>query len=117
VKKHSYSWEDASYLTQRSLGIPLDRWRHIGKLLSTMNQPSSFRHHGHRGIMCSFFGYLFWILQAWSNLLLCILMVLIWCLLLIDEATREDLVLKRLWEKSNMESYVADMRKESKRRR
>ncbi|XP_047162572.1 chaperone protein dnaJ 50 [Vigna umbellata] len=63
VKKHSYSWEDASYLTQRSLGIPLDRWRHI------------------------------------------------------DEATKEDLVLKRLWEKSNMESYVAEMRKESKRRR
>ncbi|WVZ06724.1 hypothetical protein V8G54_020070 [Vigna mungo] len=63
VKKHSYSWEDASYLTQRSLGIPLDRWRHI------------------------------------------------------DEATKEDLVLKCLWEKSNMESYVAEMQKESKRRR
>ncbi|WVZ22376.1 hypothetical protein V8G54_000920 [Vigna mungo] len=63
VKKHSYSWEDASYLTQRSLGIPLDRWRHI------------------------------------------------------DEATKEDHVLKRLWEKSNMESYVAEMRKESKCRR
>ncbi|CAL0300417.1 unnamed protein product [Lupinus luteus] len=63
MKKHSYSWEDASYLTQRSLGIPHDRWINI------------------------------------------------------DESTKEDLVLRRLWEKSNMESYVADMRKESKRRR
>ncbi|XP_027365894.1 dnaJ protein ERDJ7 [Abrus precatorius] len=63
VKKHPYSWEDASYLTQRSLGIPLDRWKNI------------------------------------------------------DEATKEDLVLRRLWEKTNLESYVADMRKESKRRR
>ena len=63
VKKYPYSWEDASYLTQRSLSIPLDRWRNI------------------------------------------------------DEATKEDLVLRRLWEKSNLESYVAEMRKESKRRR
>ncbi|TKY51098.1 Chaperone protein dnaJ 50 [Spatholobus suberectus] len=63
VKKYPYSWEDASYLTQRSLGIPHVRWRNI------------------------------------------------------DEATKEDLVLRRLWEKSNLESYVAEMRKESKRRR
>ncbi|RDX61352.1 DnaJ protein ERDJ7 [Mucuna pruriens] len=63
VKKYPYSWEDASYLTKRSLGIPHNRWRNI------------------------------------------------------DEATKEDLVLRRLWEKSNMESYVAEMRKESKRRR
>lgn len=63
VKKYPYTWEDASYLTQRSLGIPHDRWRNI------------------------------------------------------DEATKEDLVLRRLWEKSNMDSYVAVMRKESKRRR
>nr|ACU24633.1 unknown [Glycine max] len=63
VKKYPYSWEDASYLTQRSLSIPLDRWRNI------------------------------------------------------DEATKEGLVLRRLWEKSNLESYVAEMRKESKRRR
>ncbi|KAL4357940.1 hypothetical protein S245_030974 [Arachis hypogaea] len=34
-----------------------------------------------------------------------------------DEATKEDLVLRRLWEKSNFERYVAEMRKESKRRR
>ncbi|KAK7280191.1 hypothetical protein RJT34_25253 [Clitoria ternatea] len=63
VKKYPYSWEDASYLTQRSLGIPHDRWATI------------------------------------------------------DEATKEDLVLRRLWEKSNMERYVTEMRKESKRRR
>ncbi|KAE9618617.1 hypothetical protein Lal_00046998 [Lupinus albus] len=63
MKKHSYSWEDASYLTQRSLGVPHDRWINI------------------------------------------------------DQSTKEDLVLRRLWEKSKMESYVADMRKESKRRR
>jgi hypothetical protein len=36
---------------------------------------------------------------------------------LIDEATKEDLVLRCLWEKPNMESYVTEMRKESKRRR
>ncbi|XP_061376525.1 chaperone protein dnaJ 50 [Gastrolobium bilobum] len=63
VKKYPYSWDDASYLTQRSLGIPHDRWRNI------------------------------------------------------DKATKEDLVLRRLWEKSNLESYTAEMRKESKRRR
>lgn len=36
---------------------------------------------------------------------------------LVDEATKEDLVGRRLWEKSNLESYLAEMRKESKRRR
>ncbi|XP_041023490.1 chaperone protein dnaJ 50 [Juglans microcarpa x Juglans regia] len=63
VKKAPYSWEDASYLTQRSLGVPLD---------------------------------------AWIN---------------IDDSTKEDLVQRRLWEKSNLESYLSEMRKESKRRR
>ncbi|KAG6695183.1 hypothetical protein I3843_09G085000 [Carya illinoinensis] len=63
VKKAPYSWEDASYLTQRSLRVPLD---------------------------------------AWIN---------------IDDSTKEDLVQRRLWEKSNMESYLSEMRKESKRRR
>ncbi|XP_057424026.1 chaperone protein dnaJ 50 [Lotus japonicus] len=63
MKKCPYAWEDASYLTQRSLGLPNDRWRSI------------------------------------------------------DEETKEDLVLRRLWEKSNLESYMAEMRKESKRRR
>lgn len=38
MKKYPYSWEDASYLTQRSLSIPLDRWRNIGDYnLSMMN--------------------------------------------------------------------------------
>ena len=32
VKKAPYSWEDASYLTQRSLGASLDAWRTVGKL-------------------------------------------------------------------------------------
>ncbi|KAI4374071.1 hypothetical protein MLD38_012114 [Melastoma candidum] len=35
----------------------------------------------------------------------------------IDEPTKEDLVHKRLWEKANLESYLTEMRKESKRRR
>ncbi|RRT64411.1 hypothetical protein BHE74_00042211, partial [Ensete ventricosum] len=35
----------------------------------------------------------------------------------IDESTKSNLVQKRLWVKRNMESYVAEMRKESKRRR
>ncbi|XXG62769.1 hypothetical protein AAC387_Pa05g1081 [Persea americana] len=35
----------------------------------------------------------------------------------IDESIKDDLVVKRLWEKGNMEVYLADMRKESKRRR
>lgn len=30
MKKCPYAWEDASYLTQRSLGLPNDRWRSIG---------------------------------------------------------------------------------------
>ena len=34
-----------------------------------------------------------------------------------DEPRKEDLVRRHLWEKSNMERYVAEMRKESKRRR
>ncbi|KAK9265414.1 hypothetical protein L1049_001663 [Liquidambar formosana] len=63
VKKDPYTWEDASYLTRRSLGVPLDAWRNI------------------------------------------------------DESTKEDLLQRRLWEKSNLEGYLAEMRKESKRRR
>lgn len=63
VKRTSYSWEDASYLTQRALRVPL---------------------------------------AAWGN---------------IDESTKDGLVRKRLWEKANLESYLAEMRKESKRRR
>ncbi|KAJ3676106.1 hypothetical protein LUZ60_003518 [Juncus effusus] len=35
----------------------------------------------------------------------------------LDEGVKDDLVTRRLWEKRNMESYRADMRKESKRRR
>ncbi|KAI5590564.1 hypothetical protein POPTR_004G022600v4 [Populus trichocarpa] len=63
VKQAPYSWEDAVYLTQRSLRVPLDAWGSI------------------------------------------------------DESTKEDLVQRRLWEKSNLETYFADLRKESKRRR
>ncbi|GLT72750.1 hypothetical protein SLA2020_446560 [Shorea laevis] len=35
----------------------------------------------------------------------------------IDDPTKEELVHRRLWEKSNLESYLSEMRKESKRRR
>ncbi|KAK4491949.1 hypothetical protein RD792_002732, partial [Penstemon davidsonii] len=35
----------------------------------------------------------------------------------IDESSKEDLIERRLWDKSNMESYREEMRKESKRRR
>ncbi|EOY28604.1 Chaperone DnaJ-domain superfamily protein [Theobroma cacao] len=35
----------------------------------------------------------------------------------IDESTKEDLIQRRLWIKSNLESYLAEMRKEYKRRR
>ncbi|XP_028767827.1 chaperone protein dnaJ 50 [Neltuma alba] len=62
-KQHPYTWEDASFLTRRSLGVPQDVWRSM------------------------------------------------------DDGTKEDLVLRRLWKKSNLESYLAEMRKESKRRR
>ncbi|KAL6627899.1 hypothetical protein ACP70R_031625 [Stipagrostis hirtigluma subsp. patula] len=34
-----------------------------------------------------------------------------------NESMKENLVTRRLWEKSNMERYIAEMRKESKRRR
>lgn len=30
MKQAPYSWEDASYLTRRSLGVPSDSWRHVG---------------------------------------------------------------------------------------
>ena len=33
VKKAPYSLEDASYLTRRSLGVPLDTWTNLGILL------------------------------------------------------------------------------------
>ncbi|GFQ08636.1 chaperone protein Dnaj 50 [Phtheirospermum japonicum] len=36
LKKAPYSWEDASYLTRRSLGVPLDSWTYLGNIaLST----------------------------------------------------------------------------------
>ncbi|KAL4291247.1 hypothetical protein GQ457_14G010770 [Hibiscus cannabinus] len=35
----------------------------------------------------------------------------------IDESAKEDLIQRRLWIKSNLDSYVAEMRKEHKRRR
>ncbi|KAK1325594.1 Chaperone protein dnaJ 15 [Acorus calamus] len=35
----------------------------------------------------------------------------------LDEATKADLVQRRLWEKGNMERYLAEMKKETKRRR
>lgn len=63
VKKAPYSWEDASYLTRRALGVSVEAWRNS------------------------------------------------------DESTKEDLVQRRLWEKHNLESYLAEMRKEYKRRR
>jgi hypothetical protein len=34
-----------------------------------------------------------------------------------DESTKETIVSRRLWERSNMERYVAEMRRESKHRR
>ncbi|KAF9595693.1 hypothetical protein IFM89_002597 [Coptis chinensis] len=63
VKKTLYSWNDACYLTQRSLRVPD---------------------------------------EAWANT---------------DDSMKEDLVRRRLWEKSNMEIYMTEMRKETKRRR
>ena len=30
MKQKPYSWEDASYLTRRSLGVPSASWRDIG---------------------------------------------------------------------------------------
>ncbi|KAK9092126.1 hypothetical protein Syun_027037 [Stephania yunnanensis] len=63
VKKAPYSWDDACYLTRKSLRAAPDAWENI------------------------------------------------------DESTKEDLVQRRLWEKPNMDDYVAEMRKEWKRRR
>lgn len=31
MKQAPYTWDDASYLTQRSLSAPLDAWRNVGK--------------------------------------------------------------------------------------
>ena len=40
MKQKPYSWEDASYLTRRSLGVPFDSWRDIGNdTLSANNLP------------------------------------------------------------------------------
>eukprot|EP00262_Sarcandra_glabra_P013125 TRINITY_DN356_c0_g1_i1.p1 TRINITY_DN356_c0_g1~~TRINITY_DN356_c0_g1_i1.p1 ORF type:complete len:299 (+),score=41.00 TRINITY_DN356_c0_g1_i1:40-936(+) len=63
IKRASYTWDDASYLTQTSLRVSLDKWSTI------------------------------------------------------DESMKSDLIHKRLWEINNMESYLAEMRKETKRRR
>ena len=87
VKKAPYSFEDASYLTRRSLGVPLDAWTNLGILLFT-----------------------------WTNTWIKDL-ILMQCVDLSDEYKKEDLVQRRLWEKQNLENYYAEMRKESKRRR
>ncbi|RVW45925.1 Chaperone protein dnaJ 50 [Vitis vinifera] len=42
---------------------------------------------------------------------------LLLCVCLSDESTKEDLLQRRLWEKSNLEKYLAELRKDSKRRR
>ncbi|KAL5543135.1 hypothetical protein UlMin_010845 [Ulmus minor] len=63
VKKAPYSWEDASYLTQRALRVPLDAWSNTGK------------------------------------------------------TRKEDLVQRCLWVQSNLENYMAEVRKKSKRMR
>ncbi|XP_047310929.1 chaperone protein dnaJ 50 [Impatiens glandulifera] len=63
IRKAPYSWEDASYLTRRSLRVRLDAWKSM------------------------------------------------------DESTQEDLIQRRLWEKDNLEEYLLEIRKESKRRR
>ncbi|KAG8045137.1 hypothetical protein GUJ93_ZPchr0008g13998 [Zizania palustris] len=63
VKKLPYAWEDACYLTRKSLKIHANTWQNI------------------------------------------------------DDYRKEDLVMKRLWDKSNMERHIAEMRKESKRRK
>lgn len=31
MRREPYSWEDASYLTRRSLGVPFEQWRDLGK--------------------------------------------------------------------------------------
>ncbi|KAG6394053.1 hypothetical protein SASPL_144631 [Salvia splendens] len=67
VKQKPYSWEDASYLTRRSLGVPSASWRDIGDT--------------------------------------------------VYESTKDDLVQRRLWVKPNLESFLAERRKESKYRR
>lgn len=33
MKKASYAWEDASYLTRKSLRVPPDAWMNIGNLI------------------------------------------------------------------------------------
>lgn len=63
VKQIPYSREDASYLTQTSLRVPVDAWKNI------------------------------------------------------DESTKEDLIRRCLWKKPNLENYLSEIRKESKRRR
>lgn len=45
------------------------------------------------------------------------LLTFVFCVVSLDEPTKEDLLQRRLWEKSNLESYMVEMRKESKRRR
>lgn len=52
-----------------------------------------------------------------SYIFVCIHGMIIACVFNLDEARKEDLVTRRLWEKSNMERYIAETRKESKRRR
>lgn len=42
---------------------------------------------------------------------------LVLCVRLSDELRKEDLLQKRLWEKANLENYLAELRKDSKRRR
>lgn len=73
MKKYPYSWEDASYLTQRSLGVPHDRWINIGDYnLFVMNfhllGTTEVEELCVRIILLLCFGLLFWITHALPNI-------------------------------------------------
>lgn len=106
IKKAPYSLDDACYLTRKALKVTLRSWQAIGKLylrnqcitdswFSTCMPADVFYLFANSlDIHAHSFTYLF-----------------------SDELTQQDLIERRLWKKKNMDAYLIDMRKESKRRR
>lgn len=79
VKHEPYSWQDASHLTRRSLGVPFESWRHIGTL-SANSLPLVFYYLEDSCV-------LIWIWFIWAifrcscycSLPICIIKLVVWC--------------------------------------
>ncbi|TVU20765.1 hypothetical protein EJB05_30361 [Eragrostis curvula] len=143
VKKLPYAWEDACYLTQTSLRMPANAWKNMGNyqfilhcvacygwgLSDRCKSDALFAEEALADRVALFqYRLLRHTLSMSAHVAISSLYSttirmlfnddsLLSATSISDESTKENLVSRRLWEKNNMERYIADMRKESKRRR